>query len=303
MITIRAALPALLLTLLFAVPAQAELRASTVYNGCNIAQQNAMRTALENVDRDINTVLTRIRAGDIESYWAAWFGRGDRSKVEHTLTLIKNRLETQGTLVLACEERSCDHDLMGYAQTGMISVCPDFFQSELRDHYDSQMGTLVHEFSHMLANTEDHGYGPGEARRLAAQEPDKAIENADNYEYFVEAITGRTIRYGTIAWRVGDSCQWAMDGECDHPNGGTGACEAGTDTTDCADTPATAQSLIPARTNAGRRPSFGPANPRDLCSTALNGICDEQGRGGSNACAAGTDFTDCLTGHMSKTAR
>lgn len=303
MIKLRAALLILLPALLFAAPVKADLRASTVYNGCNSEQQTKMRAALSDVYTDVSTVLTHIRNRDIESYWTAWFGRGDRSKVEHTLTLIKNRLEDPGTLVLACEERSCEHDLMGYAQTGLVSVCPEFFQSEVRDHYDSQMGTLVHEFSHMLADTEDHGYGPGEARRLAAQEPAKAVENADNFEYFVEAVSGRAIQYGTIAWRPGDSCQWAMDGECDHANGGTGACAAGTDTTDCADTTSTSRSTIAASTNAGHRPSFGPANPRDLCSTALNGVCDEQGRGGSDSCSPGTDFTDCLTGHMSKTAR
>ncbi len=30
-----------------------------------------------------------------------------------------------------------------------------------------------------------------------------------------------------------DSCQWALDGECDEPGVGTGACARKTDTTDC----------------------------------------------------------------------
>ena len=33
--------------------------------------------------------------------------------------------------------------------------------------------------------------------------------------------------------RGNDSCQWANDLECDEPEVGTGACEAGTDYSDC----------------------------------------------------------------------
>lgn len=295
-------LPALLTLLLCAAPAHAEgLRASTVFNGCNPEQQSALRSGLEDTHRDVSHVLERIRAGDIEPYWQAWFGSGPRAKVTNSLTRIIDRLEDPSTLILSCEERNCEHDLMGYTEKNLVSVCPDFFQSEPRDHYDSRMGTLVHEFTHMLSNTEDHGYGPGEARRLAAEEPRKAVENADNIEYFVEAVSGTTIRYGTVRFSPENSCQWAMDDECDEPHGGTGACQAGTDTTDCRN-----RGTVTAQTDsapAGRRPSFGQANPRDLCATSLNGVCDEPHRGGSNACAAGSDYTDCLTGHSSKTAR
>lgn len=288
---------AFFILVLAALPAHAEVKAATVFNGCNPEQRDALRSALENADRDISTVLDRIRQGTIEDYWRTWFGSGDRTKVTHTLTVIKERIENPGTLILACQERNCEDNLMGFAETNLISVCPDFFHSPPRDAYDSQMGTLVHEFSHALAGTEDHGYGPGDARRLAAQEPTKAIENADNIEYFTEAVSGSTIRYGTTGFRPGDSCQWAMDGECDHPGLGTGACDIGTDTTDCHDASEQA-----ARSGA-HSPTVGPANPRDLCATALNGLCDEPERGGSNACSPGTDYTDCLTGHRSKSPR
>lgn len=298
MIKIAAALFVLVLA---ALPAHAEVKAATVFNGCNTEQRAALRSALENVDRDVGTVLDRIRQGTIDDYWRTWYGTGDRSRVTHILTLIQDRLKNPGTLILACAERDCDNNMMGYAETGLISVCPDFFRSPPRDAYDSQMGTLVHELSHALAHTEDHGYGPSDARRLAAQDPAKAVENADNVEYFTEAVSGSTIRHGTTAFRPGDSCQWAMDGECDHPGLGTGVCEAGTDTTDCQD--ASAQSARSGATRSGaRRPTVGPANSRDLCATALNGLCDEPERGGSNACSLGTDYTDCLTGHRSKAA-
>ncbi|HRO04117.1 MAG TPA: trypsin-like serine protease, partial [Terricaulis sp.] len=70
-----------------------------------------------------------------------------------------------------------------------------------------------------------------------------------------------------------DSCRWAHDGECDEPNFGTGACDAGTDRTDCGDI-------------AWMR------NQDDSCATAFNGVCEVQGQG-DGACTAGTDRSDC----------
>lgn len=70
-----------------------------------------------------------------------------------------------------------------------------------------------------------------------------------------------------------DSCQWANDGECDEPRIGTGACTQGTDRTDCT-------GVIWLR------------NRTDTCATAFNGTCDEPGIG-TGTCAADTDRSDC----------
>ena len=81
-----------------------------------------------------------------------------------------------------------------------------------------------------------------------------------------------------------DGCPFARDGECDEPGIGSGACNAGTDTTDCkakrGDLP------VP----ASPTPPSGASN--DSCPFAKDGECDEPGIG-SGACTAGTDATDC----------
>lgn len=81
-----------------------------------------------------------------------------------------------------------------------------------------------------------------------------------------------------------DSCLYALDGQCDHPGGGTGVCAAGTDTTDCA---------------VQATPAATPAGP-DSCQYAFDGECDETGIG-TGACAAGTDRTDCSAPPPSQT--
>lgn len=80
-------------------------------------------------------------------------------------------------------------------------------------------------------------------------------------------------------WRImtgqeDDSCEWAGDGECDEPRFGTAACTQGTDRTDCGEV-----SHLRFRD--------------DTCATAFDGICDEPDIGTGN-CAARSDRADCV---------
>jgi lysine-specific metallo-endopeptidase family protein len=53
---------------------------------------------------------------------------------------------------------------------------------------DSQAGALGHEMSHFksVGGTTDHIYGSENSKALATTDPAKAIENADNFEYYLE---------------------------------------------------------------------------------------------------------------------
>jgi protease YdgD len=79
-----------------------------------------------------------------------------------------------------------------------------------------------------------------------------------------------------------NACRWSNDGECDDPNfGGTGACDAGTDATDCL--------ANVERTTAGDVTGGG----NDSCDYANDTECDEARYGGGGYCTNGTDTTDC----------
>lgn len=56
--------------------------------------------------------------------------------------------------------------------------------------FNSKAGTIIHEMVHfiLVGAAEDHVYGVDQALELAARDPKLAQENADNYEYFVEAV-------------------------------------------------------------------------------------------------------------------
>ena len=47
----------------------------------------------------------------------------------------------------------------------------------------SKEDTLVHEWTHAFADTTDHIYGADNCKNLARTDPDKAIENGDNYSF------------------------------------------------------------------------------------------------------------------------
>ncbi len=87
------------------------------------------------------------------------------------------------------------------------------------------------------------------------------------------AGAGSTPAQSTIAAALGDdSCRWARDGECDDIRfSGTGACNIGTDATDC------------------RVLASGGNNS---CQWAYDNECDEPGIG-LGVCAEGTDAADC----------
>lgn len=58
---------------------------------------------------------------------------------------------------------------------------------------DSKAGVLSHEMSHFnsVGATKDHVYGAANSKALAKADPDKALTNADNFEYYSEGACGK----------------------------------------------------------------------------------------------------------------
>lgn len=70
-----------------------------------------------------------------------------------------------------------------------ITLFPKFWKMPFSGQ-DSQIGTLVHEYSHGYSNTDDFEYGAQNCLKLARNDPSKAIRNADNYQFYVEELLG-----------------------------------------------------------------------------------------------------------------
>jgi peptidyl-Lys metalloendopeptidase len=91
------------------------------------------------------------------------------------------------SIVYELNGKACRRGALGYTfrNVDTIWLCDSFWAAP-RSGADSRPGTLVHEHSHSAAQTVDLTYGRSSARNLAARSPDRAIRNADNYEYYAE---------------------------------------------------------------------------------------------------------------------
>jgi peptidyl-Lys metalloendopeptidase len=121
--------------------------------------------------------------------YTTWFGAyddGRHSTVSDHYTKISAQDWASFTYDCSCTEQGVFAFV--YPDTfGEIHLCPVFWTVDVTGT-DSKAGTLVHESSHFTKNggTDDHVYGQSGAKDLASSNPDQAIDNADNHEYFAE---------------------------------------------------------------------------------------------------------------------
>ncbi len=165
------------------------------YNNCSVQEQSDILAATEVAEQltttavqDLNGLAVDERSGSPR--YSTWFGsyteaRFDRvvSNFESLETALQNETmrfdcgcDESGTYAYVYPSRPYD-----------IFLCPEFRRANV-DGTDSRAGTIIHELSHftVLADTDDHVYSQRGAQSLANSDPDKAIGNADNHEYFAE---------------------------------------------------------------------------------------------------------------------
>jgi hypothetical protein len=122
-----------------------------------------------------------------------WFGAAPPAEVADRLRRTAAWLAKPSGVQLRCNDQAGCGPMhrMAYAapSRGLLGLCPSFFRAG-DSGFDTRWGVMIHEASHIAAGTRDHVYGPQAAAVLAKQDPMRAAENADNYEYFVETLTG-----------------------------------------------------------------------------------------------------------------
>ena len=121
--------------------------------------------------------------------YVIWFGEPDNSRQDTLKTHFNNIYNDLNTknIVFDC---SCTDDYFAYVYASSpytIYLCNSFWSASMTGT-DSKAGTIVHEMSHftVVAGTDDYVYSQSDAQMLAEDDPDTAIDNADNHEYFAE---------------------------------------------------------------------------------------------------------------------
>ena len=165
--------------------------AGTSYVGCTAAQQAKLINARPNAAGCSANGVAYLAGGIVDARYTTWFGTytsGRYATISSHFTNILGLLR-DGAVIFdcTCTDPSVYAFVYPSDSTHAITLCGAFWQAP-DTGTDSQMGTVVHEASHFndIAATDDWVYGQADARSLASSNPARAVDNADNHEYFCE---------------------------------------------------------------------------------------------------------------------
>ena len=132
-----------------------------------------------------------------------WFGVNDNppntrfQNVRDNYNLMNGVMQTPIIYNFDDPHKECVAGDLAYTSFGSdtIYLCPEYETLPITGT-DTKPGTIVHEYTHKSFNSEDLQYGVQNCLMLAKNDPDSAINNADNYEYFSEtSVKGQQILY------------------------------------------------------------------------------------------------------------
>jgi peptidyl-Lys metalloendopeptidase len=173
----------------------AEATGVPTFEGCSLEQKDNLLRAtsaarlISGVARN-SLLRTSIDVCPGARRYTMWFGTATAQRyktVSENFTKINNALETQN-LAFNCKCNQANTYAYVYPnQPYKIWLCGAFWRAPTLGT-DSRAGTLVHEVSHftVVAGTKDLRYGQASCKKLAQDDPAKAITNADSHEYYAE---------------------------------------------------------------------------------------------------------------------
>jgi hypothetical protein len=117
-----------------------------------------------------------------------WFGvhtSSRFSKVKSAYTKTRDGMRSKTFTYYLDPGDDCEAGDLAYTFYGSTKIwlCSGFWSAPATGT-DSKAGTVLHEHTHASADTDDHAYGQSDCLQLAKDDPAKAIDNADNYEYY-----------------------------------------------------------------------------------------------------------------------
>lgn len=161
------------------------------YVGCTSARTTTAGTAVNSARTYSENAKGYLNANKTGPRYTSWFGAYTSSRYatakQHFAAIDSAMDQTGGKITINC---GCTQNYYAYVyptQPYQIYVCNAFWGAP-NTGTDSKAGTLIHEMSHfnVVAGTDDWAYGQSAARSLATSNPTRALDNADNHEYFAE---------------------------------------------------------------------------------------------------------------------
>ncbi|XP_067037796.1 extracellular protease-like [Acropora muricata] len=158
-----------------------------VINGGTPILQSDTKTAH---DEAYNRMTTFVAAPQAKNGLAkTWFGG---SQVNNAITKFQSMVDVlkTETITYTFDGPHCDDHTFAYTykQKREIFLCKLYKDAKTLLGSNNKMGILTHELSHAITSTDDIVYGKFVCKVLATFASKKAIRNADNFEYFLEAF-------------------------------------------------------------------------------------------------------------------
>jgi peptidyl-Lys metalloendopeptidase len=162
---------------------------ATSFNKCTTTQVSGATAARTQASIYSADALSYLKANKTGARYTTWFGLVTSSRyttATNHFTAISGAMDT-APVTIDC---GCKKNYYAYVYANkpyIIYVCKAFWSAPLTGT-DSRAGTLIHEMSHftVVAGTNDYVYGQAGAQSLAISNPNNAVNNADNHEYFAE---------------------------------------------------------------------------------------------------------------------
>ncbi len=163
---------------------------STSFASCSNSQKTALTTARSDAVSIANNAKSYLAANKTGSRYTWWFGAVTSGRYATAASHYGNISSALGGQSYKFDCSCSDSGTYAYVypdQPYTVYLCGAYWQAPANGT-DSKSGTLVHETSHftVVAGTGDHVYGQSGAHSLAISDPDSALDNADNHEYFAE---------------------------------------------------------------------------------------------------------------------
>jgi len=196
-------------------PPQAKAKAKEPsFNGGTATEQADTRIAHANAQYFAAQAAVQLTTtpGSSNTLYTDWFGTFDQGRydtVTDHYSDINKVLETE-TVTYDLSGTGCQPSYYAYTYSGSrtIWLCSQYLSAP-QIGTDCKFGTLIHEWSHAVSDTDDYAYGETAAGNLANTDPGKAIDNADNHEYFTEHLAQSD--FGKALTFITDRSQFGRD--------------------------------------------------------------------------------------------
>jgi len=162
---------------------------------CTAAQQTTVTTAWNLYKTLAPKAQAEAARGTLSTSYSTYFGAYSTTRNANVVKVTTNEgTASKGNgYAFNCAPPSCGGSgTYAYVYPNdatTVYLCAAFWKAPTSG-WDSTPGVIVHETSHfnVIGGTQDYVYGNAGAKSLATSNPDRAVANADNYEYFAESL-------------------------------------------------------------------------------------------------------------------